>query len=228
MMLRALAALMLLWPHHAVAGGTPPAMAAVGVVKVGRSACSGTLIAADLVLTAGHCVLRADGRGAIAPRGVAFRTGAYPGFIAHQFRASDVVVHPFFIATDHGMAQRMGHDGGLVRLDEAVPPEVALPIPVVDPGPPGSSAFLASYRGGRGERARERRCPVIQEGQDVVLLSCDVRPGESGSPILVSESGRLGLVGIVSASSQVKRTEIALAAKAADLINGLKAMMGGF
>jgi protease YdgD len=202
-------------------------MAAVGKLTLGRhSSCGGTLIAADLVLTAGHCVLRDDRGGPVAARGIVFRTGEYPGHRAVEFKASDVVVHPLYIGARVNDVRWLPHDAALVRLAEPVPATVAEPIQVVGRDLAGSPTFLASYRAGRGVRARERRCPILREFPNVVALSCDVRPGESGSPILVSRDGRLGLFGIVSASTQTKRTETTIAARADRLVGAMQAFMG--
>lgn len=204
-------------------------MAAVGVLNFGpRAKCSATLIAADLVLTAAHCLLGRDREGPVGPRNVAFRTGAYPGHDGRSFAAGDVVVHPLYIGAEEDGPTSMRYDAGLVRLKSSVPPEVALPIHVVETELIRGPTFLASYRAGRGDRARERRCPVVDDWPDMVSVSCDVRPGESGSPILVSDPDGLRLLGIVSASSRLKRTEIAFAVRAAPLLGVLKAMMGGF
>ena len=93
----------------------------------------------------------------------------------------------------------------------------------------GAPTFLASYRAGRGERARERRARCCTNGRRLVALSCDVRPGESGSPDPGRATGASwGWSAIVSASTRTKRTETALAARAARLVGALKAVMGGF
>jgi protease YdgD len=225
--MRCAAALLAALALPGAAFAQPPGMAAVGVLSIGgTSRCSATLIAPELVLTAGHCVLRSDRGGPVTPEAVAFRTGAYPGHPAAEFRAGDVVVHPLYIGADEDDATWLPNDAGLVRLSSPVPPEVAAPIGVTDAPIGDAPTFLASYRAGRGARARERRCPVLREWPEVVTFSCDVRPGESGSPILVSDDGLLGLVGIVSASTRTKRTETTVAARAGGVVGALIAFMG--
>lgn len=224
-----LATALLIWPSPPAAAEPPP-MAAVGVLSFGRAArCSGTLVAPDLVLTAGHCVLTASGVGPVPPRRVEFRTGAYPGHLSRSYTADDIVVHPLYLDTAEDDVMALRYDAGLVRLASAVPEGIARPIEVaaLSPGS-GPETFVASYRAGRGERARERLCPIVREWPELVSFSCDVRPGESGSPILEAGPDGLRLVGIVSASSRLKRTEITFASRAEPLLGVLKAVMGGF
>jgi protease YdgD len=225
----AAALLLLALAVAADAAATVPPMAAVGRLRFGGdSSCSGTLIASDLVLTAGHCVLLPDGSGPLPAGGIVFTTGAYPAHEGARFAATDVVVHPLYIGAGEEAAamEWLPHDAALIRLAQPVPAEVAGPIEVVGPEADVEETFLASYRGGRGQRARERRCPVLQEWPEMVALTCDVRPGESGSPVIVSRDGRLGLYGIVSARTRTMRTETALAVRADRLVKAMQAVMG--
>ena len=64
------------------------------VLKDGTAVCTGSLIAADLVLTAAHC---AEGFGPGADPGrLRFRTGAYPGLVPLELPAARIV-----FATDY-------------------------------------------------------------------------------------------------------------------------------
>ncbi len=56
----------------------------------------------------------------------------------------------------------------------------------------GERLLIASYPGGRGERARERLCPAITTSVQVATLSCIVVSGESGAPVLRLTAARAG------------------------------------
>jgi protease YdgD len=221
-----LALTLALVPLNTAAEGpaTPHPSAAVGVIlRGGTAVCTGTLIAADLVVTAAHCL-----DGAVAEPGrVGFRTGAYPGTAPVERAAARIVRHPLY--PDEGesapLDRRAGYDLALIRLTAPVPASAALPLPLAGGAAPAPRLLVASYRGGRGERAREHTCPVIDASDRMIRMGCDVRPGESGSPLLQREGDTLVLVGVLSARAEDGPMKLAIAAGAAR-IGHLRALMG--
>jgi V8-like Glu-specific endopeptidase len=68
-------------------------------------------------------------------------------------------------------------------------------------------------------------CPVIDAGDRMIRMGCDVRPGESGAPVLQREGDGLVLVGVLSARAEDGPQKLALAAASAR-IGQLQALMG--
>jgi protease YdgD len=204
----------------------PHPTAAVGLIlKDGVGTCTGSLIAPDLVVTAAHC---AEG---IAPGSeparLRFRTGAYPGLAPVERPAARLVLHPLYPAPgeEAGVERRTGYDLALLRLAEPVPAASATPLVVTRAAVVEHRLLIATYRGGQGARARERTCPVIEASDGMIRMGCDVRPGESGAPVIQRGEGGLVLVGVLSARAEDGPQKLAIAA-GSTRIGQLRALMG--
>lgn len=195
-------------PEPIAVAPSPHPTAAVGVIlRGGKGMCTGTLVAPDRFLTAAHCVQSVQGK----PERIKFRTGDYPGAVPVTIEAAEIVTHPLFVFAK-GLERTTGYDLALVRLAEPVPEDAATPMVVTKDPVTAPRLLVASYRGGKGERARERTCPVIESSDRMILMGCDVRPGESGSPVLQRSENGLAIVGVLSARGEDGPQKLAFAA----------------
>lgn len=195
----------------AAGNGPAPPMAAAGVLeRDGRTDCSAVLVAPARILTAAHCVtgktLEAEG----GSNSILFRTGAYPGHPSLERAAIRVMVHPMYLAAEVVAANVRSADIALLALETPIPPESVAPLVPGLPVGIEESVLVASYPGGQGDRARERRCPVLLADATLARLSCIVIPGESGAPVVRLTENGPELAGLVVATSRAGHQPYAL------------------
>lgn len=164
---------------HAQTVPEPPA--AVGRISYGAmflpgsAICSGTLVAPDLVLTAGHCLRDGDagavrfaaglgGQGAVAiARGAEILRPAAP---------EDKVSGP----------GKLAHDVALLRLDRAIGPDEVVPLRL-EPRHDNQLRLVSYRRDDPGIRA-EADCTLLVQNGGVLGLNCPVVSGNSGAPLM--------------------------------------------
>lgn len=183
-------------------------MAAVGVLGTGpNGGCSAALIAPDIVLTAAHCVdgNRQEGRNLV------FRTGGYPGLPRVETPVAGIAYHPLYGLNLKPATTRIRFDLAVVRLVRPVEVPGIEPLRLGPAPEPGERLLLASYRGGKGERARERRCEVFPGPPDLAALGCEVQGGESGAPVIRTGPDGPEIAAVVSSRSRFDRQPIGFA-----------------
>ncbi len=171
------------------------------VPAAGDAICTGTLVAADLVLTAGHCL-----RGAIAdPASVWFAAGYRDGHSAALVQGADIIL------LDGDGTGGFLRDLALLRLAQPIPADLVTPLPLANPD---AAVFtLMAYRRDTPERViRAAPCTPVAAPAGMLGLTCGVVSGNSGAPVLqrVATGWQIAAVVVAAAEGGRLRTLAAI------------------
>lgn len=149
----------------------------------GTATCTGTLVAPDLVLTAGHCVRGA----AAAPAAILFSAGMTDGTAVAEGRGAAVI-----FAQGQGLAA----DLALLRLSRRL--EGIAPLPIGAESGPRLTRF--GYRRDSPDTPdREDLCLILEQDGPVLRLGCSAQAGHSGAAVLSPVAGGWQVAGVMVA-----------------------------
>jgi len=176
----------------------------VGLLNIaGRATCTGVMIEPDLVLTAAHCLVDQETGEKPRPSQVEFRAGWRDGAaIATRFGKA-AIIHPDYLAARRENGDKIRVDLGLLQLSSPIQATHANPFRTDRGIRTGQRVSVVSYGAGRNDApSRQRACDVLQAQSGVVVMSCDVVAGSSGSPVFSLRDGQPRIVSLVSAIGQ--------------------------
>lgn len=183
--------------------------------------CTGALIAPDLVLTAGHCVVDRSGKPVEAER-ILFRAGLSNGQALIEAPVARTMVDPAYRSMDPAPTEMVAIDVALLQLAEPIPSAMISPYVVARPGN-GDEVSVVSYALGREEvLSWQRLCHVLGREETLLVMDCDVTFGSSGAPVLDRSGYRAKIVSIISAGSDQDGQPVAVGMELPELVDRLK------
>lgn len=213
--------------HRLEVGDEARQWEAVGRLDLGgRGFCTGALVAPDLVLTAAHCLYdRASGK-RIDPAGIEFRAGWRNGRAAATRSVRRAVTHPDYDYDNRVTAERVRNDVALLELYHPINNTTITPFETDERPRKGQKIGVVSYGKDRSEApSLQNICEVLARQDEVLVMSCDVDFGSSGSPVFSFEGGVPRIVSVVSAMAEVEGRKVSLGTRLIDPLRVLRAAL---
>jgi protease YdgD len=183
--------------------------------------CTGTLIAADLVLTAAHCVLGDDGT-PVPAETITFRAGLSDGVALVEASVLRTVVDSGYRPVTPAPPEMIRLDVALLQLVTPIPSSEIAPFTVSSPGA-GSEVSVVSYADGREDALSwQPVCNVLARQEGLIGLDCDVSYGSSGAPVLDRSGYRATVVSLISVGATMEGRRIAVGMELPGLVARLK------
>lgn len=187
---------------------------AVGRLEIaGKAFCTGALIAPDVVVTAAHCLFDAETGARVGEDQIQFLAGWRNGRAAAYRRVRRAITLPDYEYSAPSDARRVSRDLALLRLQHPIRNTTVTPFETAPLPAAGDSVGVVSYAHNRSEApSLQDTCDVLSLQDAMLVLSCTVDFGASGSPVFsFGADGEARIVSVVSAKAEANGEPVSLA-----------------
>lgn len=196
---------------------------AVGRLTIngGEGFCTASLITPTLLITAAHCLFDPDTEQRLDVADMEFQAGFRNGRAEAYRKVRLALPHPNYKYQPQVTVDRVMSDLALLELVTPIKSTKIKPFQISNIPPVGQNVSVVSYARGRSEiPSYQRICEIFERQQDMLIMTCDVDFGASGSPVFDFSLGYPRIVSVVSAMAKFKGNKVSLGAALTPLLTG--------
>lgn len=191
----------------------------------GSGFCTGALVAPDEVLTAAHCLYTKEGERLPADR-IEFRAGLRDGRALATRQVERAAVSPDYVPNARG-TEGVGRDLALLKLRRPISSNGVHPYETGPALRAGTRVGVVSYAQDRAEApSLQQVCEVLGRQEDVLIFSCSVDFGSSGSPVFLTDGEHPRIVSVVAAKASVDKRQVSLGMELGHRLKSLRTQLG--
>ena len=200
---------------------------AVGRLDIGNNGfCTATLVSADLVLTAAHCLYDRYTDKRIHLSEFRFHAGLKRGTAASVLRVKRAAIHPNYNRSKKADLRNMRYDVALLRLSKPVDLYNVSSLGISSPQL-GRDVGVVSYARDRAESAlAEGACVMRPRPEGIYVTTCSAGYGTSGAPVVQMQQGLPRVVSVVSAMAKADGEPVSLAVNISNILSDLTLAIG--
>lgn len=202
-------------------------MQAIGRLDIGSTGfCTATLVSADLVLTAAHCLYDRNTDRRLDVSEFRFNAGLRRGSAVTTMRIKQAAIHPKYDRSRKSDLSNMRFDVALLRLSEPVNLYDVSSLGVSTPQL-GRDVGVVSYARNRADTAlTESSCGMSARPEGVFVTTCQAGFGTSGAPVVQIQQGHPRVVSVVSAMAKANGQPVSLAVGVSNVLAALTSAIG--